>query len=80
MQWRGEDIFFAHPPAISTTPTTQASTSSVSDDGDEVMEIFIKNLSGNWFCETIKPSNTIEELKAKIQIKEGIQFHLRSRD
>ena len=69
LQWRGEDIVPAPPLAVSTTPA--AASSVLSDDADEAVEIFIKTWTGNWIGEKIKPSNTIKELKFKIQAKEG---------
>ena len=51
----------------SSAPSLQVDASE-----DEVMEIFIKTVTGKWSTEMIKPSNTIWELKLKIQIKEGI--------
>jgi ubiquitin len=36
------------------------------------MEIFLKNLTGKTVTLEVEPSDTIEKLKAKIELKEGI--------
>lgn len=36
------------------------------------MQIFLKNLTGKTVTLEVEPSDTIEKLKAKIELKEGI--------
>ena len=59
LQWRGEEE-----PSLS--PHTEIG------DAEKAVEIWIKTPSGKWILEMIKTSETVRELKSKIQIKEGI--------
>ena len=67
LQWRGEEIKPALAQDISSTSEPASSESS-----EETLEIFIKTQSDDWIDEKVKPSNTVEELKSKIQVKKGI--------